>query len=100
MSFVFVDRESSYPNRYLVTPDSGNPYYVVLTRADEPIVAGTPLNAETFNALTETLLAIAQSTNVLPTVTVEDNGKFLRVVDGAWSVVTISSYNGEMEDIE
>lgn len=51
MSFVFVDRESTYPNKYLVTPESGNSYYVILERADEPVVVGTPLNAETFNNL-------------------------------------------------
>lgn len=94
MSFVFVDRESSYPNRYLVTPDSGDPYYVVLTRADEPIVPGTPLNAETFNAM----LAAA-----LPDVTESDNGKILRVVSGAWAVAEapsgeiVPAYAGEVE---
>lgn len=51
MSIKFEDRVSSYPNRYLVTPESGNPYYVTLSRADEPIREGTPLNAETFNSL-------------------------------------------------
>ena len=51
MSFEFIDRESAYPNRYLVTPESGTPYYVTLTRADEPITDGTPLNAETLNKL-------------------------------------------------
>lgn len=51
MSVVFVDRESAYPNRYRVIPDSGNAYTVILERDDEPIAPGTPLNAETFNAL-------------------------------------------------
>lgn len=51
MSFVFTDRESAYPNRYLVTPASGSSYYIILERADEPVVVGTPLNAETFNNL-------------------------------------------------
>lgn len=55
MSFVFTDRESTYPNRYLVTKDDGTTEYVVLERADEPVVAGTPLNAETFNAMSEAL---------------------------------------------
>lgn len=49
MSMVFVDRESAYPNRYRVIPESGPAYYVVLERADEPVTPGTPLNAETFN---------------------------------------------------
>ena len=51
MSTIFVDRESAYPNRYLVTPNSGEPYYILLERADEPVTPGTPLNAETFNGM-------------------------------------------------
>lgn len=48
----FIDRVSAKPNRYKVTPENGGePYYVVLERADEPIIEGTPLNAETFNNL-------------------------------------------------
>lgn len=51
MSSIFVDRESAYPNRYRVIPESGNAYYVILERADEPVTPGTPLNAETFNRM-------------------------------------------------
>lgn len=53
MSSIFVDRESAYPNRYRVIPESGDAYYVVLERADEPVTPGTPLNAETFNGMRE-----------------------------------------------
>lgn len=49
MSIKFVDRVSAYPNRYLVTPENGTPYYVTLERADEPTTVGTPLNAATLN---------------------------------------------------
>ena len=51
MSIEFVDRVSTYPNRYLVTPENGTPYYVVLERADEPTTVGTALNAATLNKL-------------------------------------------------
>ena len=51
MSVVFRDRESAYPNRYIVTPENGGAYYATLQRADDPIVAGTPLNASTFNEM-------------------------------------------------
>ena len=57
MSMVFVDRESAYPNRYRVIPETGSPYYIVLERADEPVTPGTPLNAETFNAMRDDLAA-------------------------------------------
>lgn len=46
---VFVDRQSTKPKRYKVTPENGDPYYVVLERADDPLVDGTPLNAELLN---------------------------------------------------
>lgn len=46
---AFVDRVSAKPNRFKVIPENGEPYYVVLERADEPIVEGTVLNAETLN---------------------------------------------------
>lgn len=49
MALLFKDRESARPNRYRVVPDSGSAYYVTLERADEPIILGTPLNAEVLN---------------------------------------------------
>lgn len=51
---TFVDRESTYPNRYLMITDDGVSRYVVLERADEPLNEGTPLNAETFNRMLDT----------------------------------------------
>lgn len=51
MPLNFKDRVSTYPNRYLVTPESGTAYYVTLERADSPTTAGTPLNAATLNQL-------------------------------------------------
>lgn len=53
MTTIFVDRQSAYPNRYKVTQDSGESYYITLERADEPTVLGTPLNADTLNQLVE-----------------------------------------------
>ena len=48
----FEDRISAYPGRYLLTDArSGDTSYVLLERADEPVKVGTPLNAETFNAM-------------------------------------------------
>ena len=51
MAERFVDRQSTYPNRYKITREDGTVEYVTLERADEPTVTGTPLNAETFNSL-------------------------------------------------
>lgn len=81
MKFVFTDRESAYPNRYLVTPESGTPYHAVLTRADEPVVVGTPLNAETFNAMMEGMAESAGTVTEIDFTNFE-NGSFTEVVDG------------------
>lgn len=51
ITFDFKDRQSARPNRYKVTTDNGETYYITLTRADEPTVVGTPLNAQTLNSL-------------------------------------------------
>lgn len=51
MALVFEDRQSTRPGRYKIIPETGEPYYVTMERADEPIVMGTPLNAEAFNSL-------------------------------------------------
>jgi hypothetical protein len=79
MSIVFVDRQSTYPNRCLITPQNGNPYYAVVERADEPIVAGTPLNAETMNGLADDISA--QVLEKIPTESVNYPGCYYRMVE-------------------
>lgn len=103
MSFVFEDRKSNYPYRYKVTPLSGESYYVYLERADEPTVAGTPLNADTFN----TILKEFNLAGVLPTITEADNGKIMKVVDGIWKadalgkdVAILVDTFGDIENID
>ena len=81
MSFQFVDRESAYPNRYLVTPESGTPYHAILTRADEPVVVGTPLNAETFNTLIAGMQEAGGTVSEIDLSNFE-KGSFTEVVDG------------------
>lgn len=90
MALTFVDRESTYPNRYLVTPDNGSPYYALLTRADEPVQAGTPLNAETFNQMVSELKALIVSMT-LPEYTAEDYGKVLGCSEAGLVWVTAST---------
>ena len=79
MSITFVDRESTSPNRFLVTPENGgSPYYIVLERADEPTVTGTPLNAETFNQLIADLTAMAEDAGI-PLPSTATVGQYIRV---------------------
>lgn len=49
----FVDREAKYPNRWTMTKANGSSEVVTLIRNDEPIVEGTPMNAETLNTLSD-----------------------------------------------
>ena len=60
-SIVFVDRRAAKPNRFRLTPEGGEPYYVTLERADEPLVAGTAINAEILNKL----VALSENSGVL-----------------------------------
>lgn len=48
---AFVDRQPKYPNRVLITPETGDPFYATMVRADEATVAGTPINATNLNKL-------------------------------------------------
>ncbi len=47
----FIDRIAAKPRRYQIVPESGEPYYARLERADEPVVEGTAINAASLNAL-------------------------------------------------
>lgn len=51
MAIEFIDRVPTYANRVKITPENGTPYYATMERADSPVENGTPLNAETFNAM-------------------------------------------------
>lgn len=96
METVFIDRESAYPNRYLVTPDNGSAYYALLTRADEPVTPGTPLNAATFNKLIEEIEALV-ATLTVPSFTAADYGKVLSCsAEGLkWVTGSAGLYNAE-----
>ena len=66
---------------------------VLTTVADSQTNFRGPVSFENnnvdFNGATVTGL-----TGLLPAVTTSDNGKFLRVVDGAWAAATVASANG------
>mgnify|MGYP007111701762 CR=1 FL=1 len=75
---MFIDRKPTRPNRYKVTRENGEAYYVTLERADEPTVEGTPLNAETLNGLMPIPLR-ASVGQYLRVSQVDANGKILAV---------------------
>lgn len=51
-------------------------------------------NVENINGLAEFVEKAVWNAGVLPSVSASDNGKFLRVVNGAWAAVSISNANG------
>jgi hypothetical protein len=98
MAPVFEDRKANRPNRYKVTPDAGNAYYVTLERADEPTVLGTPLTAEVLNTLygednKPTAAAIGAVTadnnrTDIPNGSDLNSDTFLKI--GAWRATTVA----------
>ncbi len=53
MPIRFEDRKAKYPNRWTMKKSDGTSEVVTLIRNDEPIIEGTPLNAETINSLSD-----------------------------------------------
>ena len=53
MPIHFEDRQAKYPNRWTMKKSDGTSEVVTLVRNDEPIVEGTPMNAETLNTLSD-----------------------------------------------
>lgn len=49
----FVDRKAKYPGRWTMMKSDGTSEVVTLVRNDEPIVDGTPMNADTLNTLSD-----------------------------------------------
>lgn len=82
MAINFEDRVASYPNRYKVTPITGEEsYYVVLERADEPTVVGTPINADTFRALHADLSPTYGTTDLVAGSSALETGKLYFVYE-------------------
>ena len=75
----FVDREAKYPNRWTMKKSDGTSEVVTLVRNDEPIVEGTPMNAETLNTLSDVagadIARIAAETAALNAKKSEANAK-------------------------
>lgn len=77
----FVDREPKYPNRVKIVPESGDPFYATVTRADEPVTEGTPLNAETFNQLQDEFSQAANGSIVANALKGSVSGSMVTLAD-------------------
>lgn len=49
----FVDRKAKYPGRWTMIKSDGTSEIITLIRNDEPVVEGTPMNANTLNTLSD-----------------------------------------------
>lgn len=49
----FVDRKAKYPGRWTMMKSDGTSEIITLIRNDEPVVEGTPINADTLNTLSD-----------------------------------------------
>lgn len=49
----FIDRKAKYPGRWTMEKSDGTSEIVTLIRNDEPVVEGTPMNANTLNTLSD-----------------------------------------------
>ena len=49
----FIDRKAKYPGRWTMKKSDGSSEIITLIRNDEPIVEGTPMNANTLNTLSD-----------------------------------------------
>ena len=49
----FVDRKAKYPGRWTMMKSDGTSEIITLIRNDEPVVEGTPMNANTLNTLSD-----------------------------------------------
>lgn len=49
----FVDRKAKYPGRWTMMKSDGTSEIITLIRNDEPVVDGTPMNADTLNTLSD-----------------------------------------------
>lgn len=77
---VFEDRVAKYPGRWTMVKSDGSSEVVTLVRNDEPIVEGTPMNAETLNTLSDIagadIARIAAETAALNAKQSEANAKY------------------------
>lgn len=49
----FVDRKAKYPGRWTMMKSDGTSEIITLIRNDEPVIEGTPMNADTLNTLSD-----------------------------------------------
>lgn len=68
------DRVATHPNRWKLTPVAGEADVYDFERADEPVVAGTPLDKATFltDATAAAIAALTGNTPALPTEALDE----------------------------
>lgn len=92
------DRVSTYPNRWKLTPVAGQTNVYDFERADEPVVAGTPINKATFltNETAAAIAALSGATPTLPTEALSAIAAILSDIGSASSITrfAVGTYTG------
>ena len=71
-----IDRIPTYPGRVKLIPVAGQANTYDLVRADEPLVAGTPIN----RALFESIVSVAEATLTVSGWTLGADGRYAQTV--------------------
>ena len=71
-----IDRIPLYPGRVKLIPVSGQANTYDLVRADEPLVAGTPIN----KALFESIVSVAEATLTVSGWTMGSDGRYKQTI--------------------
>ena len=71
-----IDRIPTYPGRVKLIPVAGQANTYDLVRADEPLVAGTPIN----RALFESIVSVAEATLTVSGWTLGADGRYTQTV--------------------
>ena len=82
--------DTSAPTVSLTSEYGGKVYHAVLSPVSEYRMEGQ-LQVLDYQTAAQVQAAIAAIPDELPSVSASDNGKFLRVVNGAWTVQTVPS---------
>ena len=74
MAVRWVDRVPTNANRMKITPENGSAFYAKVERADNPTVAGTPVNAANLNAMQDAAALPAHKTVYVATTGSDSGG--------------------------
>lgn len=89
----FKDRVPNYPGRIELNPVEGQPNIFYMTRADDPLVDGTPMNKALFQSFTHSRLTGRYYDMTASRVTLSSAGGATNPIPTSWSNTTSTGAN-------